>query len=301
MESLLFDSYRAFQKEYNGSIIRRFCRLPWAVIVLSILGLASFVSFAILSIFNHSIISMVCVGVEIVSVVVLFFYTENYRLKTVDKRLTTYLNYCGDMHKWLAGTGFVVTPENVQKILVKVEQQIERQEKQRSKVFEFVRHTGDVLLIPFLLAVFSHWMTGKTDLPVLISGAVSTIIIVCAIGMLVYIVYSVFSFYRKHRIEQLRCFADDLQGIIETQFDNSLITKRDIGHAAVSKPIPSVSKSKRAKNAGKPWIKEDDVLLCTMFDAGRSKKDISKHFGRSGNSIAARLVKLGKLTDRSRF
>ena len=52
-------------------------------------------------------------------------------------------------------------------------------------------------------------------------------------------------------------------------------------------------------NSGKPWTKEDDLALCTMFDMGCSTQSMSARFRRSVGGIAARLVRLGKIEERS--
>lgn len=57
----------------------------------------------------------------------------------------------------------------------------------------------------------------------------------------------------------------------------------------------------QAKNAGKPWLPEDDKNLCRMFDTGCSPKELCVHFGRSKGAIAARLVRLGKIGERDTF
>ena len=55
------------------------------------------------------------------------------------------------------------------------------------------------------------------------------------------------------------------------------------------------------ENAGKPWTKADEILLCHMFDQKRSKEDICTHLKRTEGSIAAKLVRLGKIHDRDEF
>lgn len=55
------------------------------------------------------------------------------------------------------------------------------------------------------------------------------------------------------------------------------------------------------ENAGLPWSKEDEDALCRMYDAGCAKKEICDHFKRSNGAIAARLVKLGKISERDEF
>lgn len=57
----------------------------------------------------------------------------------------------------------------------------------------------------------------------------------------------------------------------------------------------------KPENAGKRWTNEDDNLLSEMFDKGCSKKEICERFGRTGYSVAARLVKLGKIQSTDEF
>lgn len=52
------------------------------------------------------------------------------------------------------------------------------------------------------------------------------------------------------------------------------------------------------ENAGKPWSREDDALLCKMFDEGYSRAKMGDYFKRSTTSIEARLVKFGKIAAR---
>lgn len=58
--------------------------------------------------------------------------------------------------------------------------------------------------------------------------------------------------------------------------------------------IPEKASKARPENAGKPWSDADDELLCRMFDAGSSQKELCAYFKRSRGSISSRLVRLGK-------
>lgn len=64
---------------------------------------------------------------------------------------------------------------------------------------------------------------------------------------------------------------------------------------------PEKPKRPQPENAGKPWSKDDEEILCRMFDTGCTPKEISNHFQRSKGAIAARLVRLGKINDRGEF
>jgi len=51
-------------------------------------------------------------------------------------------------------------------------------------------------------------------------------------------------------------------------------------------------------NAGKSWSPDEDTALAEAFDAGERLADIASRFGRTEESIAARLVRIGKVPDR---
>ncbi len=64
---------------------------------------------------------------------------------------------------------------------------------------------------------------------------------------------------------------------------------------------PQKSTKPSPDNSGKPWAVEDEEALSRMFEQGCTKKEISSHFKRSPGAIAARLVKLGKISERGQF
>ena len=52
-------------------------------------------------------------------------------------------------------------------------------------------------------------------------------------------------------------------------------------------------------NAGKAWKSEEDKLLMEGFDAGVSVKQLAANHGRTEAGIAARLVRLGRISERA--
>ncbi len=70
---------------------------------------------------------------------------------------------------------------------------------------------------------------------------------------------------------------------------------RQLDNQPKKPPKPSLA------NAGKPWTTEEEAVLCRMFDANCTKKEICTYFKRSTEAIAARLVKLGKIRERDEF
>lgn len=58
-------------------------------------------------------------------------------------------------------------------------------------------------------------------------------------------------------------------------------------------------KSNLPENAGKPWISDEDEMLSQGFDSGLSVDELAKSHKRTKGSITSRLVRLGKVNDRS--
>ena len=56
---------------------------------------------------------------------------------------------------------------------------------------------------------------------------------------------------------------------------------------------------KVASNAGKPWSDEEDRALIEQFDGHVPLRDIAVKHQRTQGSIASRLVRLGKIQERS--
>lgn len=58
-------------------------------------------------------------------------------------------------------------------------------------------------------------------------------------------------------------------------------------------------KSNLPNNAGKPWRKDDDLALESSFDDGLTLDELCEKYERTQGSIKARLVRLGKIKERS--
>lgn len=57
--------------------------------------------------------------------------------------------------------------------------------------------------------------------------------------------------------------------------------------------------STQPENAGKPWNADEDEQLLTAYRSGANTTELAKTHKRTKGSIAARLVKLGEITERS--
>ena len=71
---------------------------------------------------------------------------------------------------------------------------------------------------------------------------------------------------------------------------NTAVAELDKLAAKRSRPQP--------ENAGKPWTKEEEEQLVKEFHCGNTANEIAKLHNRSKGAVAARLVRLGFVSDR---
>ncbi len=68
---------------------------------------------------------------------------------------------------------------------------------------------------------------------------------------------------------------------------------------AAEKAEAPVKKKNLPDNAGSPWTTEEERKLLDRYNAGMTAAEIAKEHQRTRSAIAARLVELGVVSDRS--
>ncbi len=223
METILFENYQKYQKEHKENLVRAIFKLPATAIIMlvtliisAILGISAMFIKAINFMVPYAII------IEASLCVVIYFYTDHFRIKTCENRLAQYATYCAELADWLKSTGFMFTPKNVEQLITRVSARLDRIERERLKRKEAVEKWIQILIIPVLLAAFSQAISKQENVTVLLTFAVAILAFIGLFGLSVLSVYSVIEFFRKRRIEQLRGFVDDLQGVLDTQFEDGM-------------------------------------------------------------------------------
>lgn len=228
METILFDSYRKYQKEQKEKFIKAIFKLPlWAQIFLAIIVICLVYSVLVVFVPCLRVAYGYCLAVEVLTCVALYFYTENFQIKTSDSRLFVYQEYCEKIKHWLDSVGVNVTPESITEIMTRTNKHIDLLEKKRKERRDRIDRWIQILIIPILLAIFSAVIKEQTDLSLLLVYAVTMIVVIASIGLAFLNVYNTIDFFQKRKLEQMKSFAEDLQGILDCQFESKLICSKD--------------------------------------------------------------------------
>lgn len=229
MEDILFDGYRKYLKDTQDNVFKAFFNMPLGgkiLLVAIILCVVASIFFLVFT--KWVIVSLILLGVDIVLCIASYFFVESYQIKTSDIRVVDYKKYCSKIKEWLESNDIEVTKSTLTELENRVLKVWESKENARKKGIERVEKWIQALLIPLLLAVFAEIIDGQTDVSTLIS---SMLILIIAIGVVCATVincYNLVSFFQKRKLEQMRKFANDLQGVIDTQFEDSLIKKINV-------------------------------------------------------------------------
>lgn len=228
MHTILFDSYRKFQKENKQNFVKTIFKLPLGAKFL-LGGLALCLLYSLLAYFIDFCKNtyFICLILQVVLCIGLYFYTENFQIKNSDYRLIIYQEYCYEIKVWLIKIGIIASKENITELVSRLEKEIQKTESQRIATRERVEKWIQILIIPILLAVFSAIIREQTDLTTLFTYAVAFLITLGSIALAFLNCYNVFDFFKKRKLEQLKSLCNDLQGVLDCQFDNKMFFKKE--------------------------------------------------------------------------
>ena len=225
MHTILFDSYRKYQKDNKQSLMKTIFKLPIGVKLL-LIGFVLCLIYSILALFIDFFKStyFICLILQVILCLCLYFYTENFQIKTSDIRLSTYQEYCGKIKAWLTKTGVIVTQENVTELVSRIEKEIDKLEKKKTANRERIEKWIQILIIPILLAVFSAIIREQNNLTILFAYTTTFLIALGSLSLAFLNCYNIFDFFKKRKIEQLKSLSSDLQGVLDCQFDNKIFS-----------------------------------------------------------------------------
>ena len=226
MEQILYKNYLKYLKENKTPLYKALLSIPKCaagiLVALVLSGVVTFVFMCAEKLRQYIIIPL---AFEVVFSIVAYFYSEHYEINNSEKYLENYKEYCGDIYNWLKNTSISVEKTSIIEIKRRIDDKLEKMEKSKEKNRNTIERIVQVIIIPFVLAMFAALIKNESDANVIVAYGVYFIFFPIALLVMMFGLFEVFSMINKNEFNKLKKFSDDLQGILDTQYADSLFEK----------------------------------------------------------------------------
>lgn len=229
MEQILYKNYLKYLKENKTPLYKALLSIPKCaagiLVALVLSGVVTFVFMCAEKLRQYIIIPL---AFEVVFSIVAYFYSEHYEINNSEKYLENYKEYCGDIYNWLKNTSISVEKTSIIEIKRRIDDKLEKMEKSKENNRNTIERIVQVIIIPFVLAMFAALIKNESDANVIVAYGVYFIFFPIALLVMMFGLFEVFSMINKNEFNKLKKFSDDLQGILDTQYADSLFEKTHI-------------------------------------------------------------------------
>ena len=225
----MYKNYLKYLKENKTPLYKALLSIPKCaagiLVALVLSGVVTFVFMCAEKLRQYIIIPL---AFEVVFSIVAYFYSEHYEINNSEKYLENYKEYCGDIYNWLKNTSISVEKTSIIEIKRRIDDKLEKMEKSKENNRNTIERIVQVIIIPFVLAMFAALIKNESDANVIVAYGVYFIFFPIALLVMMFGLFEVFSMINKNEFNKLKKFSDDLQGILDTQYADSLFEKTHI-------------------------------------------------------------------------
>ena len=230
MEKRLLNLYLKNLKSQNESVWKKIVKLPRGIVAQLVVSLVLLVIALVFAILFSAEISLqgwktICAIVYIVLVSISFTLcftalsaTGKYEIEISDNSMDEYWKRCKANEEWIKNE-LSLSDANITDDILQIKQRIEAQRNaitsEADKKAERTDKWLQALAVPFVLAIFTAIIDKNDD----VINAISTVFAILIVGFgfygFVLLINNVLNLFRKQKVEKLKLFADELQGIID--------------------------------------------------------------------------------------
>lgn len=229
MELLLYKNYLLYLTQ-NSSKITDVIKKSSKIIIILLVALSIAVLFALITIILEPLrrYYFAALIIEIVISIINFTYGQRYEINNSLTNINTYKAYCNDLYAWLSSILTNSTKENIADIKNRIDNHIKKHEQHQQKIFEVLFRFVQVLIIPVILTILAVIMENEVDINMIFTYGIFAILIPSFLAVTLFGSISFINLFQKSKYEKMKSFSNDLQGILDTQFNNGIMAKKEI-------------------------------------------------------------------------
>lgn len=214
MEKYLFYSYLKYLKVTKNTVWPKLLKLPKYILVTVIIALLCFIA-AIIFLFLKIIwVTAIFASGEIIFCLVTVYLINYYQISCSALNFQEYKDYCIDLKSWLC-TFDITTRESVKDIQKRICGILEKARKEEEFADERTFKWLQTLIIPIVLVCVTAFVSSDDDISVKITSVILTLVVFAIVYGAYSILKSINGLFQKRKIQQLECFANDLQGVLD--------------------------------------------------------------------------------------
>lgn len=230
MEDKLFYAYLKHQRDSMRNAWSNLLKLHWTVLLPFVISLVSTVSTLVLTlVFPLCGYNWISVAVMALSYIVLVHSADSFQIKRSHEKFVEYCAYCAEMKAWLKEFS-IDNKEKIESIQGRISMKIAGLSNACEKNTEGFNKWLQGFATPIVIAIVTAVAAGEDVTEEKIAIAVIVIMLLALAWYLCCIGAKMVNFNSKRKAEQLECFASDLQGILDTQFDGGIAYQGDEGN-----------------------------------------------------------------------
>ena len=226
MELLLYRSYLKYLKDNRDPISKAYKKMPKTMVALLIILLLSAISvILVICIEKIRMYFYAAIVIEVIIAFVVFLYGQHYEIKNSDQDIKEYETYCSNLFVWLKNTSVSVARKDIIELKSRMVYRLENHEQKQQKTYDIAIRFIQVLIIPIVLTILTVVLNKQIDISMIFAYGFIAIMVLSFLAVTLFGFISFVNLIRKNEFEKMKSFVNDLQGILDTQFDEGIFAK----------------------------------------------------------------------------
>lgn len=126
---------------------------------------------------------------------------------------------------WLKNTSVSVARKDIIELKSRLVNRLEKYEQKQQKTYDVAIRFIQVLIIPIVLTILTVVLNKQIDISMIFAYGFIAIMILSFLAVTLFGFISFVNLIRKNEFEKMKSFVNDLQGILDTQFDEGIFAK----------------------------------------------------------------------------
>ena len=215
MENKYLDSYLLYQKENNMTNWKKLVRLPWYVLITFLASLDLIILPIVFDgLISNKILIIILYFCGLIFLNISVLLCDNHMIATSQSTLEKYAESWVCLNGWLKSV-HIANDEDKKLLLSRLKEHIESHEAKQKETTDRWDKWLQILVIPAVLALITTIIANQKEVDLIIASVLTIMLSFGAIYGVIIMIRSAGRLFTNRRINQMRCFANDLQSTMD--------------------------------------------------------------------------------------